>query len=307
MMEQNIKVGDMIEIVLRKCSDKVQGNISVGSRYKVQEIGSVKSGATKLLLSDPQDEKRTCSVNGDRFEWIKYTKEKSQSEQLRLPALGSEEYFKMKVKEETKMIIENFSFQEHVQIAFIPLVIAQAALIYVDKVLKYAAEKRMSIFVKLSRATKMVRDKYNAELAKDLSRDQITRYREQTEQWLSECQMDFTIFYFTIDRELKRINPNYTEEQMRTYAILAMIILDEWNLQNEKITKMIADKLGHADLVRNPLLDSLRTSMDAYAGEISDFNFDNQDIKICRIIFRKNLNKIEFGLEEDECTPTQVL
>lgn len=295
-MEQNIQVGDVIEITLRKCSDKVQGNISVGSKYKVLEIGSVKSGATKLLLSDPHNEKKTYSVNADRFEWIKQQKDVSSSEAQNIPAFGSEDLFKMKVAWETKQIMNNFSFEEHCEIAFIPLIIAQTAWIYADKVLKYVADNRMSIFVKLSRATKGVRDKYYKTLAIDLKRDQIERINTQTELWLQECSLDFTIFYYTINREF--LKHDYEYNDMRSYAIMTMIILDEWTLQNKKLTEMIRKKLGSADEIPNPLLDSLRCSMDAYAGNIEDFDFHTNDIENCRKIFRKNLKKIEFDLSD---------
>ena len=81
---------------------------------------------------------------------------------------------------------------------------------------------------------------------------------------------------------------------MRTYAFLSMMFFREVRKHENRMTAMIAQKLGEAREGHLPCIDELYTCMDAYLG--------NNEIKITPVIetamikFQKNLSKIEFNL-----------
>jgi hypothetical protein len=67
---------------------------------------------------------------------------------------------------------------------------------------------------------------------------------------------------------------------------------------NRKRDGLIAQKLGHCEhSVMKPAMDKLETCMDAYAGEMGKYDFQNKDIILCINILRNNLEKIEFQLD----------
>jgi hypothetical protein len=69
-------------------------------------------------------------------------------------------------------------------------------------------------------------------------------------------------------------------------------------VHNRKMDGLIAQKLGHCEhSVMKPAMDKLETCMDAYAGEMGKYDFQNKDIILCINILRKNLEKIEFQLD----------
>ena len=65
-------------------------------------------------------------------------------------------------------MLETFTWDENMMIAFVPLVISKIAWWYAEKVMKYCADHRISEVKKLGRAIKEVRTKYIDDLRKDL-------------------------------------------------------------------------------------------------------------------------------------------
>ena len=87
----------------------------------------------------------------------------------------TEGQFKEAVKDDVKMMLETFSFQENMEIVFTPLIITECAWHYALKVVKMAAERRIPQTIKLSRTVKMLREEY----LKDVSIDLDKKHREK--------------------------------------------------------------------------------------------------------------------------------
>lgn len=276
----------IIEITQRKCSDKVQPIFAVGERFFVCATES-EGNRTTLVVRHPKRKKSTLRCSSDRFAWKSVT-----LDQLR------EEKFKKESEESFNEIRQNFTFEEHMMIAFVPTIIAELAWIYAEKTLKFAAENRISETKKLSRAVRAVRADYIDFMAKDLDREHITHIQTQSKKLMEECARDFTILWFSVNQELKSKFPDLAHLDMRTDAFISEIFCRCHYEHNKRMTEFIRDKLGHADdAVKHPHLDKLETCMDAF---VSDGNGDsieyNHHIELCIKIFEKNLNRIEFNL-----------
>lgn len=187
------KAGDFIEITARKVSDKVQPEIKVGGIYHVNRVEQLKSGATVLVIDKDRKKNKTVRCNAERFTW-----------EVRTPAEVQEKQFKEQCNADTKALMESFTFEEHVQIAFVPLIIAQVAWVYADKVVRYCADKRISEVKKLSRTVKQLREHYLVQLSKDLDREHLNKILSQADELINVCAFDFQILYYSTCNEINR-------------------------------------------------------------------------------------------------------
>lgn len=283
MGRKTAKAGDFIEITARKVSSRVQPEIKLGGLYHVNRTERLKSGAEVLVLDKDTKRHKTVRCNAERFSW-----------QVVTPADVQERQFKEQCNADTQAIMDSFTFEEHVQIAFVPLIIAQVAWFYADKVLRYCADKRISEVKKLSRAVKGLREWYIQELRKDLDAKHLNHFLTQADDFIKECAWDFQTLYFSTLNELNRQFPQIPHDEMRTNAYIAMMFCKEVRRHEDRMMALIRTKLGHAREGHIPCIDQLHTCMDAYLGDIKIQ--ESRDTEIAMRIFRKNLSKIEFTL-----------
>lgn len=281
--KQTAKAGDFIEVTARKVSNKVQPEIKVGGIYHVNRVEKLKSGAAVLVLDKNIKAGKTVRCNAERFTW-----------EVRTPAEIQEKQFKEQCNADTEQLMHNFSFEEHVQIAFVPLIIAEVAWMYADKVLKYCADKRIQEVKKLSRTVKELRARYNNELGKDLDKKHMTQIYEKAQEFIEVCAFDFQILYYSTNNVINHQHIQIDYDEMRTYAYLAMLFCTEVRQHETRMTAMIAKKLGNAREGHLPCIDQLYTCMDAYLGDREIQRTDVIDTNMKK--FQKNLSKIEFNL-----------
>lgn len=207
--------------------------------------------------------------------------------------------FRKNVKYGTDKMLQEFSFKEQMSVSFLPLIIENLAWFYADKVLEQAARDRIELLKKLGRAVKHVKQVYYEELKKDLNYRHLKTIESISRQFREKFDYHFTIFWFTCNREFKRTMPNYPYIDMRTDAIVALLMIRFLREHNRKMDGLIAQKLGHCEhSVMKPAIDKLENCMDAYAGEMGKYDFQNKDITLCINILRNNLEKIEFQLDD---------
>jgi len=192
------------------------GTIAKGERY--QSITSIKDG--KLTTS-----KRHLKCHNE----VKTANEKE---------------FKREVSIDTKKMMEVFSFEENMQIAFFPLIITEIAWHFAYKTMELAARDKISETRKLSRVVKELRAKYESDCAKDLDAKHFYHIKNSTEQFIKGCEMDFTIMFYSIGNEILRTNPDLMYQDMRTYAYMSMAMVDALAAHNTKMNALIAERLG---------------------------------------------------------------
>lgn len=87
-------------------------------------------------------------------------------------------------------------------------------------------------------------------------------------------------------------------DDMRTYAILAMLFICLLDEQGRRMNELIASRLGvSTPYIRMPLMNELYRCMEACAGLPSGgFRFDEPDITMSLKIIENDLNKTEFEI-----------
>lgn len=283
------KEGEIIEITKRNCTEKVQPRFKVGMRLTVVNVNTTLKGIMLLEVAHPEKKNEILHVNASRFDW----RIVQQSE------LG-EERFKADVKSDTEKLMSEFTQREQTTIAFVPLIIETLIWRYADKCVEYCAENRISETVKLSRSVRMLKKKWEEKISLDLNSESQYQVQSETERFVEFCGNDFTIFYFSVNRELIKHNPDMQHENLATYALQGMALIKFLNYFNAKIFKLIKERMGRENVIAtDPIFDALNASFDAYAGNYKDFDFKANDIVSCIKILEIKLGQIEFNVVKD--------
>ena len=279
---------EIVEIVGRNCSDKVQPDIQPGKRYLVKGKDSLKNGTEVLILQDAGSNK-TFRCNAGRFSWKHISED----------TLDPEEAFHQEVKSNLHELLHSFTFEEHMQIAFLPLIISHCAWYYTEAVLQECAEHKIPEVKGLSRTVKMVRQEYYNSLRKDLNSAHLAEVQSQGDRFLQEFSSDFTIMFFSIRAEVLKSVPDDPYTDMRTYAFMVMLICDYYIEQSHRCDQLIASRTGKIkSSVINPKIAALRGCMDAYTGTIG-IDVKNH-ISRCIRIFENNLSRINFTIQHEQ-------
>ncbi len=212
--------------------------------------------------------------------------------------LLQEAKFKKEVKSDVEKMLQTFTWKENMMIAFVPLVISHLAWIYTEKVLHYCADHRISETIKLGRAVKHIRDEYNNMLRKDLDAKHIGRIYEQTEQFHEHYANDFVILWFCVDAAYLKQYPEVAYREMRVDAFIAMLLCRFLVAHNKRMDKIIEAKMGFSQSIKDPNIDKLETCLDAYCGDYVIESTPNIDA--CMRILEKNINEIDFEIDDNE-------
>lgn len=206
----------------------------------------------------------------------------------------TEGQFKEAVKDDVKMMLEIFSFQENMEVVFTPLIITECAWHYALKAVKMAAERRIPQTIKLSRTVKMLREEYLKEVSIDLDAKHREKFMSETDNFMKECSYDFTILWYTLNQSLKSNAYDLPYLDVRTEAFCAVVMCELLKKHNKRITNLIGERTGNFIDYTNPKTDALRECMEAYI-EPAEINLAGH-VETALAIFDKNLKKIKFNL-----------
>lgn len=210
--------------------------------------------------------------------------------------------FRKSVSDSTRKMIECLTVDEQMKVSFVPLVITQIAWVYAHKSMELAARDKIQILKKLSRTLKLVHQKYDEELRRELDWKSRTRISTIAEQFMNGIARDMKILYFTVRQEILRCAPEYPCVEQRAYAIISLLFISLLEEHNREMDILLAEKLNDKNLapnVTNPLTLHLRTGMTAFAGVEGKFNFDDFNVKLAMKVVKKRLNEVEYSVIDE--------
>lgn len=181
-------------------------------------------------------------------------------EAIRTPAMWNnrplpmtERQFKQIVADNTERMLETFTWEENMMIAFVPLIISKVAWVYAEKVLAYCAAHRLSEYKKHGRVVKMLRQEYLDTLAKDLDRRHVRHIETQTEQFIEEINHHLTILWLQANTYIKNAaGYEITHDTMRTDAMVAILMVRYLKAHDNRMNAIIEAKMGHSESITNP-------------------------------------------------------
>lgn len=204
-----------------------------------------------------------------------------------------EKAFKDEVKDGVREMLDAFTWNENMQIAFVPLIISKIAWWYAEKAMQYCVDNRISVTKKLSRAIKEMRIRYVDELKKDLDLRHINHVERQALQFIEECKKDFLIFELQVSQAIKTEYPTMPDEMLRKDALCGIMMVEFLKRHNGMMDKIIAAKMGQSTSITSPHMVALETLLDAYMPE--GFKIKNtRQIDLCLNVLENRVRAIDF-------------
>lgn len=214
-----------------------------------------------------------------------------------LPPFVDEARFRQQMRDDTQVMLETFTWEENMMIAFVPLIISRVAFWYAERVMKYCADHRIQEVKKLGRAIKELRTRYIDGLRKDLDFQHINNVETQALRFTDEYAWDFQVLWFQVNGAIKREHPDLAYSDMRTDAWCGVLMVDFLKRHNAEMSKIIAAKMGSSATITNPCLLSLATLLDAYLPK--DFKIaDSKQIDLCFRVLANRIREIKFELTD---------
>lgn len=210
----------------------------------------------------------------------------------------TERAFKKRVEDDVVKMVTVLTLQEQMQVALVPIILSQIAWHFADKALALCASYRVEMLKKLARTTKMLRTVYDRAINRDLDPKHRGIIERETGRFLDECQYDFTILYYAVNSQFKKLYPDYPYDEMRTYAILSMLMIGMEERHNKRMDRMLAEKLG-ADIKPaeiHPLIGKLNAAMYAYAGIDDRGRFNETQTALAVQVIENRIKEIKFEL-----------
>lgn len=291
-MKQEYKAGELIRITSR--NTKLQPHIKLGDIYSVESTDTTGKGATVLVVHNGKMKYGTMRINSQRFGWERVTLEQLKAEK-------KEAQFKQAVKTDVQRILEAFTVQEHMEITFVPLVLNEIAWEFAQNAMALAARDKVQDLKKLNRVLKGLRLHYERTVCQDLLPSDFNRLHRQSLAFMQEHAYHFQILYYTASNVFSKQYGKLPFEEMRVYALLAMLIIQYTDEHNKRCDAMLAQRLGKITAAkRMPAMDSLYTGMEAFTGELPQpFNFADSNMQMCMGIMRNTLKQSEWIITRD--------
>lgn len=282
------KVGDLIKITERKCSDKVQPKIKVGYLYKIHQIFNLRNGSISLSVHRLGTKNSSCRVNSNRFSWVITSIEEIQKETVKAIIENDEKRLNMALTPDEKGMM-----------AVTPLIIYQLAWEYAMDVVRMCADHKISLLRNTTREIRKLRDEYYYFVKHDLDFAHQQRVIDKTLELKKTFNCDLTLMYYTISNIWLKYHPDWPYTQIRVTAIMVQIIISICDVHNHYMDILLKEKLGgYRQSKRIPIMEKLSNLMDVIHGEnnkmrFKDYNLDNA----IRVVSKKILS-IEYTFNE---------
>ena len=298
------KLGELIKITKRKCSDKIQPKIKVGGLYLIIEEGKpTKSGArvlriaefykmAEMAITNPTkhiNPKDIMHCNSDRFEWIKKSPTQLKAEFKRV----KDDYFREQENRQDEEIKNKFTEKERIQMAYTPYLYAELSWHYANKVISLAAERKIPELKKLTRTVRMLREKFLSELRVKMSQPVLQAAQEKVKKAIEEHFLDFFKFEMSVQNEVNRQYVQIDHDDIRTYAYISMLCYESQQKVDRANFLLIHSRLGALSTEHDSYkyMKELYACMDAYMGDCKMEN--TLTIQTAVKVMEKNINQME--------------
>lgn len=144
----------------------------------------------------------------------------------------------------TEELLNLFDKKESLTLAYIPHFITQCIIYYLDLLVAYARDNRLSEYKKHSRMLRNLRAEYYEALRHEMPYTIFQKFLSQRERYLSLCGANLQLMYFTFGNELSKIYGRQPHETLFCYANIMTAFVEYIEDFDKKANAKIAQKMG---------------------------------------------------------------
>lgn len=142
-------------------------------------------------------------------------------------------------------LLAMFEPEKSLRMAFIPHLLTQIALYFMDCFVQSAREARLSQYKRHTRAMKAIRDDYRTALQFEMRGNVFERFEQQRDDYLRKCSAPLVTMPFTFLNRVKKSHPDIApcEEMVVTYAHIVVAVVGHVAEFDRKVNREISRKL----------------------------------------------------------------
>lgn len=199
-----------------------------------------------------------------------------------------------------ELLSSKYSVNELAHQVIMPIVIYNIAIVYVEKLLKELAEKRIPDTIKLSRTMKMLIQEWRNMLDKHQDKGTVNLLDDVLGAFMASYYNDAIKFFHSVNNAIKRENREFPYKDASTYAIIALQILNYANDFLNGISSEVKGVInGKREYITSPKMDELmsciKSCVDAGAGNIKiEKILQDECVKLNIGVLHNSLKKITF-------------
>lgn len=144
----------------------------------------------------------------------------------------------------TEEFLNLFERLESLRMAYIPHFITQCVIYYLDLLVAYARDNRLSEYKKQTRRLKEIKEEYMAALRHEMPADIFQKFLTQRKEYLESCGANLILMYFTFGNQILKYHGRVKHDSIFCYANIIIAFIDYVEDFDRQVNKRIAEKLG---------------------------------------------------------------
>lgn len=206
--------------------------------------------------------------------------------------------FSQRVAADVQLLSSSLSPDEQVQATVVPAILSHIAWHFALQAVELGSARRIPSLKRLSRSVKLLHRAYEQTLDLDLSPSNRHILQRETDRFIDECRHDFTILYYAVNAQLKKNHPDDPDDDMRTLAVISMLIIGIEERHNRRMDSILSSRLGSpaGPTVMMLPVQKLNAAMFAYAAIPDLSEFCEQQTALAVKVIENRISQIEFNI-----------
>lgn len=140
----------------------------------------------------------------------------------------------------TEEFLNLFERLESLRMAYIPHFLTQCVVYYLDLLIAYARDNRLSEYKKQTRRLKEIKEEYMDALRHEMPVDIFQKFLDQRKEYLESCGANLTLMYFTFGNQILKYHGRVKHESIFCYANIIIAFIDYVEDFDRQVNKRIA-------------------------------------------------------------------
>lgn len=144
----------------------------------------------------------------------------------------------------TEEFLNMFDKADSLKMAYVPHFITQCVIYYLDLLVEYARDCRLSNFKKHTRLLRQMKEEYLAALRHEMPPHVFEKFLAQRDEYLASCGANLSLLYFTFGNQILKKYGRIDHEALYCYANIITAFINYVEDFDRDVNKRIEKKLG---------------------------------------------------------------
>lgn len=144
----------------------------------------------------------------------------------------------------TEEFLNLFERHDSMRMAYIPHFMTQCIVYYLDLLVAYARDNRLSDYKKHTRWLKALKEEYYEALRHEMPPKVFKKFQAQRDEYLESCGGNLNLMFFTFGNQILKQYGHIQHESLFCYANIIVAFIEYVEEFDRQVNRRIAEKLG---------------------------------------------------------------